>query len=172
MEQKMSLQQAMYLLDGFNLRENADQFDNKALNIGIECIERCLEYEKLHQNNTWISVKDKLPTVEVEVLVYTKRKTITTAMYEDGTVSEKTANGIGTNWDIGMIRNTMKKTTVISFPKAGGNTGITIPMTCTIIQSRQMTMRFCFGSHYPKNQKRMLTNFVLVNKMGEEGALN
>ena len=89
MEQKMSLQQAIYILDAFNLRENADQFDNKALDIGIECIERCLEYEKLHQNNTWISVKEKLPTVEVEVLVYTKRKIITTAMYEDGTISEE-----------------------------------------------------------------------------------
>ena len=89
MKQKMSSQQAIYILNGFNLRENADQFDNKALNIGIECIERCLEYEKLHQNNTWISVKDKPPTVEVEVLVYTKRKIITTAMYEDGTIREE-----------------------------------------------------------------------------------
>lgn len=89
MKQKMSLQQAIHILDGFNLRENADQFDNEALNIGIECIERCLEYEKLHQNNTWISVKDKLPTAEVEVLVYTKGKIITTAMYEDGTIREE-----------------------------------------------------------------------------------
>lgn len=39
--------------------------------------------------NTWISVKDKPPTVEVEVLVYTKRKIITTAMYEDGTIREE-----------------------------------------------------------------------------------
>lgn len=89
MEQKMSLQQAIYILDGFNLRVNADQFDNKALDIGIECIERCLEYEKLHQNNTWISVKDKLPTTEVEVLVYTKGKIITTAMYKDETIRDE-----------------------------------------------------------------------------------
>lgn len=40
-------------------------------------------------NTIWISVKDKLPTAEVEVLVYTKGKIITTAMYEDGTIREE-----------------------------------------------------------------------------------
>lgn len=40
-------------------------------------------------NNTWISVKDKLPAAEVEVLVYTKGKIITTAIYEDGTIREE-----------------------------------------------------------------------------------
>lgn len=43
----------------------------------------------------WISVKDKLPPVEAEVLIRAERKyngktrsIITTAMYEDGTISE------------------------------------------------------------------------------------
>lgn len=44
----------------------------------------------------WISVKDRLPDVETEVLILTRKKytggnfkdIITTAMYEDGTVSE------------------------------------------------------------------------------------
>lgn len=43
----------------------------------------------------WISVKDKLPPVETEVLIRAERKyqgrthsIITTAMYEDGTVEE------------------------------------------------------------------------------------
>ena len=40
-------------------------------------------------NTIWISVKDKLPTAEVEVLVYTKGKIITTAIYEDGTIREE-----------------------------------------------------------------------------------
>lgn len=40
-------------------------------------------------NTIWISAKDNPPTAEVEVLVYTKRKIITTAMYEDGTISEE-----------------------------------------------------------------------------------
>ena len=40
-------------------------------------------------NNTWISVKDNLPTAEVEVFVYTKRKITTTAIYEDGTIREE-----------------------------------------------------------------------------------
>lgn len=40
-------------------------------------------------NTNWISVKDKLPAAEVEVLIYTKNKITTTAMYEDGTISEE-----------------------------------------------------------------------------------
>ena len=41
--------------------------------------------------NSWISVKDQLPESEIEVIVLTVssdgRKTITTAMYEDGKIS-------------------------------------------------------------------------------------
>lgn len=35
----------------------------------------------------WISVKDRLPDAEQEVLILTENRVITTAMYEDGTVS-------------------------------------------------------------------------------------
>ena len=46
--------------------------------------------------NGWISVKDRLPEVETEVLIHARRKfrdgsfkdIVTTAMYEDGTVRE------------------------------------------------------------------------------------
>ncbi len=37
---------------------------------------------------TWIDVNEKLPGVEKEVLIITERGTITTAMYEDGTIAE------------------------------------------------------------------------------------
>ena len=37
--------------------------------------------------NNWISVKDRLPDAEQEVLILTENGVITTAMYEDGTVS-------------------------------------------------------------------------------------
>lgn len=40
-------------------------------------------------NTIWISAKDNPPTAEVEVLVYTKGKIITTAIYEDGTIREE-----------------------------------------------------------------------------------
>lgn len=47
-------------------------------------------------NKNWISVKERLPEVEKEVLICavikrcdgTEHKTLTTALYEDGTVSE------------------------------------------------------------------------------------
>ena len=37
---------------------------------------------------TWIDVNEKLPGVESEVLIITEKGTITTAMYEDGTIAE------------------------------------------------------------------------------------
>ena len=36
--------------------------------------------------NNWISVKDRLPEAEQEVLILTENGVITTAMYEDGTI--------------------------------------------------------------------------------------
>ena len=36
--------------------------------------------------NTWIDAKDKLPEAEREVIVLTSKGTITTVIYEDGTI--------------------------------------------------------------------------------------
>lgn len=46
------------------------------------------ELAMLRQQNQWIPVSDALPTPEEEVLIITKRGTITTALYEDGTITE------------------------------------------------------------------------------------
>lgn len=41
----------------------------------------------VYDKRGWISVKDRLPDAEQEVLILTENGVITTAMYEDGTVS-------------------------------------------------------------------------------------
>lgn len=59
-------------------------------------------YEKGHEDSKkqskWISVRDRLPEPEVEVIVLAERNgysIITTAMYEDGTISTEDSNW---NW--------------------------------------------------------------------------
>ena len=47
---------------------------------------QCAFYKNNKLNN-WISVKDRLPESEKEVLICTENGTVTTAMYEDGTIS-------------------------------------------------------------------------------------
>lgn len=40
-------------------------------------------------NNGWIKCEDRLPKCEEEVLIITKRGTVTSALYEDGTMDEE-----------------------------------------------------------------------------------
>ena len=65
---------------------------DKAIDKAVEIVKQAAaEY-----NNGWIPVEERLPKAETEVLIVAKRKfksgecryVITTAMYEDGTVSE------------------------------------------------------------------------------------
>lgn len=74
-------------LDGVNCKQYTDQ------TIVSDVFERHLN---ALNNNGWIYCSDKMPLVEIEVLIVAKRKfkggdfkyIITTAMYEDGTVLE------------------------------------------------------------------------------------
>lgn len=58
-------------------------------------------------NKNWISVKERLPEVETEVLICVvetgcdgkEYKTVTTAIYEDGTVPEENSNWLWTDID-------------------------------------------------------------------------
>lgn len=40
------------------------------------------------ENNTWILCSERLPECEQEVFITTERGTVTTAMYEDGNMTE------------------------------------------------------------------------------------
>ena len=51
------------------------------LNIAKDIIRR-------HMNDGWIPVEERLPECEEEVCILTDKKTITTAIYEDGTMHE------------------------------------------------------------------------------------
>ena len=43
----------------------------------------------LRQQNQWIQVSDAFPTPEEEVLIITERGIVTTALYEDGTITDE-----------------------------------------------------------------------------------
>lgn len=60
--------------------------------------------EKMKEHGNWISVKDRMPEPETEVLIVADRngyKVVTTAMYEDGKMSTEDSawNWYDTNFD-------------------------------------------------------------------------
>jgi len=60
-----------------------------------DCHSNNVLYEP-YKGSGWISVKDRLPVPETEVLILTENKVITTAMYEDGTLYTEDSSW---NWE-------------------------------------------------------------------------
>lgn len=57
------------------------------------------ELSVLRQQNRWIPVSDALPAPEQEVLIITERDIITTAIYEDGTITDEDSCWFWTDMD-------------------------------------------------------------------------
>lgn len=57
------------------------------------------ELSMLRQQNQWIPVSDALPAPEQEVLIITERDIITTAIYEDGTITDEDSCWFWTDMD-------------------------------------------------------------------------
>ena len=57
------------------------------------------ELSVLRQQNQWIPVSDALPAPEQEVLIITERDIITTAIYEDGTITDEDSCWFWTDMD-------------------------------------------------------------------------
>ena len=67
---------------------------NESMNTGHETFDlnsicECIDFTPTVEQNQWIPVTEKLPKCEEEVYIQTKKGTITTAMYEDGTMPDE-----------------------------------------------------------------------------------
>ena len=94
-------------LTGFNPAGNGNMSNNESLAYEAKCaaidaMEELKRYQEIgtveeyrevtrvakQKKQRWIPVTEALPVVETEVLVLTRNSTITTGIYEDGTVAE------------------------------------------------------------------------------------
>lgn len=100
------------------LEERSKEYNSGVKNYGKWPEEMCtcdaieiVKQEAEEYNNGWISCSERMPEVETKVLIFAKRKykdggvrnIVTTAMYEDGTMSENDSNwrweDIDGEWD-------------------------------------------------------------------------
>lgn len=77
---------------------DADKFKNQVTlqpsagtidTLQAEAICKIIDAQPTVEQNQWIPVTEKLPKCEEEVYIQTKKGTITTAMYEDGTMPDE-----------------------------------------------------------------------------------
>ena len=77
----------MRLIDAELLKEKF----SASINTGYDTFDRdaiceCIEFTPTAERNPWIPATERMPKCEEEVYIQTKKGTITTAMYEDGTI--------------------------------------------------------------------------------------